>query len=190
MSDVTGSNESGQGKPAFTEAPAPAEIELTIGEHKHKLRYEQAFALACRLVESGRLDDASKLFDRLEEFTDRGPRAFIMHAFCESAAKHFDVSKDRLDAAFDAEKAQLAAEINDAFVYYHVAGREEGIRMIAELVDKHDTLPTLCLLLGNMLRSRGDAALAKRCWSLAIHRDRPGGAVGAVAMHYLRHVDD
>lgn len=166
-------------------SPVAAQIELTVKGQKHKLSYEKAFSLACGLLESDRVEDASKLFSRLEEFTDRGPRAFIMHAFCESAAKHFDASKDRLDAAF-AGNAHLAEAINDAFVLYHVASRQEGMQLIGELVDKHENLPSLCLLLGNLLQST-NRELAKRCWSLAVHRDRPGGAVAAVAMHHLRH---
>jgi hypothetical protein len=60
---------------------APVEIELTVNGQQHRLSYEKAFSLACNLLESDRIDDASKLFRRLEEFTDRGPRAFMMHAF-------------------------------------------------------------------------------------------------------------
>ncbi|HEX6963396.1 MAG TPA: hypothetical protein VF175_16125, partial [Lacipirellula sp.] len=166
--------------------PSAASIELTVNGQSRRLSYEQAFALACGLLENGRVDDASKVFSRLEEFADRGPRAFVMHAFCESAGKHFDASKVLLDAAFEGEDARLAGAINDAFVYYHVAGRQEGMRLLGELIDKHDHLPTLCLLLGNLVSAAGNATLARRCWSLAVHRDRKGGAVAAVAMRHLR----
>lgn len=189
MSQVESNKLSHEGPNPSTE-PAPAQIELTIGDQKQKLSYRAAFALACGLLQNDRVDDASKVFGKLEEFTDRGPRAFIMHAFCESAAKRYDASKERLDAAFSGENAQIAAEINDAFVIYHISSRKEGMSMIAELVHKHENLPTLCVLLGNVLQSRGDLSLAKRCWSMAVHRDRPHGAVGGVAMHYLRHADE
>ena len=190
MSQETPTNDSSGAAPSPDAAPAPASIELTVGGQKRAVTYEQAFALACGLLENDRIEDASRIFRRLEEFTDRGPRAFIMHAFCESAAKHFDASKEQLDAAFEGQDPKLAATINDAFVYYHVAGRQDGMRMLGEIIDTHEELPTLCLLLGNMLEASGNAALAKRCWSLAVHRDREGGAVAAVAMHRLRHAGE
>lgn len=190
MSEEIPTDESDAVEAAVGGAPAAASIELTVNGQARTLSYEQAFALACGLLENGRVDDASKVFSRLEEFADRGPRAFVMHAFCESAGKHFDASKDLLDAAFEGEDARLAGAINDAFVYYHVAGRQEGMRMIGELIDKHDHLPTLCLLLGNLVNAAGNAALAKRCWSLAVHRDRKGGAVAAVAMRHLRQAEE
>ena len=124
MSDAVESNDPTTGSSPVI--PAAVEIELTVNGQKHNLSYEKAFSLACSLLENDRVEDASKLFSRLEEFADRGPRAFIMHAFCESAAKHFDTSKDRLDAAF-AGDLQLAEAINDAFVLYHVASRQEGM---------------------------------------------------------------
>lgn len=169
-----------------TVSPAPAEIELTINGHVHRLAYEQAFVLGFTLLEKGSAEDASKVFSRLEAFTDRGPRAFIMHAFCECAARNYEGSKASLDAVFDGEQGEIAAALQDAFVSCHVGIRKEGLATIASLIDEHRNLPSLCLLLGNLLKSGNNHELAQRCWSLAVQRDRPNGAVAAAAMRHMR----
>jgi hypothetical protein len=166
---------------------APATIELRIGGEIRQVAYEQAFVAACSLLDHGQVGAASAVFKRLEAFRDRGPRAFIMHAFCESAAKHYDASKAVLDEAFKDRPEDIANQLQDAFVSYHVGIKAEGRQALAELVDEQQHLPTLCLIMGNILQSSGDLALARRCWTLAIERDRPQGAVAATAEGKLRH---
>jgi hypothetical protein len=173
-----------------SEIPTPAEIEVKIGDETRRLRYEQAFALACTMIERGQAADAARLFERLEEFTDRGPRAFIMQAFCEAAALQFDASSRPLTAAFEGDDRVIAGALHNAFVSYHVGIRKDGVNAMIELVNKHPDLPTLSLLLGNMLESAGRLPMAQKCWSLAVHRDRQHGAVAAVAMQKLRHSTD
>jgi hypothetical protein len=170
--------------------PVPAEIELVIGGKTCRRTYEQAFTLGCALLEKGHVEDAAKLFERLEEFTDRGPRAFIMQAFCEAAALHFEESSKQLSDLFSAEHPEIAKTLQDAFVSYHVGIRQDALRGMTELVNAHADLPTLCLLLGNMLHAAGRVPLARKCWSLAIHRDRPNGAVAVAAMLRLRKSTD
>jgi hypothetical protein len=175
--------------PLASQAPAPATIELRIGGEVRQVAYEQAFVAACNLLDHGQHGAASAIFKRLEAFADRGPRAFIMHAFCESAAKHYDVSKAVLDEAFKDGPDGIAARLQDAFVSYHVGIKSEGRSAIAELVDEHRQLPSLCLLLGSILETSGDLSLARRCWTLAVERDRPQGAVAAAAARKLQATD-
>jgi hypothetical protein len=166
--------------------PSPAEIHVVLGGKKHRVAYEQAFVLGCSLVEKGQASQAAKLFERLEEFKDRGPRAFIMQAFCEAAALHFEECTKPLAQAFDGEKQEVASALHTAFVSYHVGIRQDALNAMVELVNKHRDLPTLCLLLGNMLATAKKIPMAKECWSLAVQRDRPGGAVAQVATQHLR----
>jgi hypothetical protein len=172
------------------EPPPAAEIDIRIGDKAYRVRYEKAFALGCRLLRQGQAEEASKLFKKLEEFTDRGPRAFIMQAFCEAAALHFDECSKPLAAVFDGESKQIATALHNAFVSYHVGIREDGLKSMADLVNKHKDLPTLCLLLGDMLEAAGRLPMAQKCWSLAVHRDWQGGAVKFEAMRRLRKVSD
>jgi hypothetical protein len=148
--------------------PAPATIELRIGGELRQVAYEQAFVAACSLL-------------------DHGPRAFIMHAFCESAAKNYDACQAALDQAFKDRPEGIVSQLQDAFVSYHVGIKAEGRQALAELVDQQQHLPTLCLIMGNMLKASGDLTLARRCWTFAIERDRPQGAVAAAAESKLRH---
>jgi hypothetical protein len=173
--------------PLAVEMPAPATIELRIGGELRQVAYEQAFVAACSLLDHGQHEAASAIFKRLEAFTDRGPRAFIMHAFCESAAKNYDACQAALDEAFKDRPEGIVSQLQDAFVSYHVGIKAEGRQALAELVDQQQHLPTLCLIMGNMLKASGDLTLARRCWTFAIERDRPQGAVAAAAESKLRH---
>jgi tetratricopeptide (TPR) repeat protein len=171
--------------PPVAETVAPAEIELTINGQPHWLSYEHAFALGCTLLDKGQSEQASKVFERLETFTDRGPRAFIMQAFCEAAAGHYDRCSAALCQAFPEDVLEVAETLHSVFVFYHVASRKEAIRELIELVNKHHELPTLCLLLGDMLAAADNAPLARKCWKQAVRRDRAEGAVAAVAKKRL-----
>ncbi len=168
--------------------PTPRQIGVSIGGRTQELTYEQAFSLGCSLLEKGDVTYAAKLFERLEEFPDRGPRAFIMQAFCEAAARHFDKCSQSLAEAFQGEERVIAAALHDAFLSYHVGVRQDAMKAMSELVNTYREYPTLCLLLGNMLEAAGNEAMARKCWSLAVHRDRPGGAVSGVAMRQLKKV--
>ena len=167
------------------EPPAAVEIAVQIGDKAYRLPYEKVFALGCRLLRQGQSEDAAKLFKKLEEFTDRGPRAFIMQAFCEAAALHFDECTKPLLAVFEGEDAKIAMALHNAFVSYHVGIRDDALKAMVELVNEHKELPTLCLLLGDMLETMGRLPMAQKCWSLAVHRDWEGGAVRFEAMRRL-----
>jgi hypothetical protein len=107
-------------------------------------------------------------------------------AFCEAALLHFDECRKPLAQVFDEDRLEVDAALHAAFVSYHVGIRQDALKTMAELVDKRRDLPTVCLLLGNMLGSAGQMEMAKKCWSLAVQRDRPGGAVAQISAHYLR----
>lgn len=166
--------------------PTPAEITVGIGDQSYRLTYEKAFAFGCSLLEQGRLADAAALFERLEEFADRGPRAFIMQAFCEAAALHFDDCSKPLNTAFEGANQETANSLHNAFVSYHVGIREDAIKSMIELVNEHRDLPTLCLLLGDMLAAASQIPMARNCWSMAVKRDRQNGAVAGVARSRLQ----
>ncbi|MGD9634723.1 MAG: hypothetical protein AB7G28_07020 [Pirellulales bacterium] len=154
------------------------------GERK-RLTYEQAFQLGCVMLNAGNRLDAAKLFACMEEFTDRGPRAFIMQAFCEASAMRFDNCGAALEEAFSGEK-EIATKLQNAFVSYHVGIRKEGVNALIEMVNEHDDLPTICLLLGDMLEQMDQEKMSRKCWSLAVERDREGGAVATVATLRLK----
>lgn len=170
--------------------PTSRLITVTINGQPREVTYEQAFSLGCKLLENGDVGPAAKLFERLEEFSDRGPRAFIMQAFCEAAARHFDKCSESLSEVFQGDEREIATALHDVFLSYHVGVRQEALKGMSQLVNKYREYPTLCLLLGNMLQAAGNEAMAQKCWSLAVHRDRPGGSVSNVAMRQLKKASE
>lgn len=85
---------------------------------------------------------------------------------------------------------KFAAASHTAFVVYHVGIRQDALRAMFDLVNKHRDLPTLCLLLGNLLAATKQRSTAKKCWSLAIQRDRPRGAMAAVVNAAFTTIDE
>lgn len=166
------------------------QIDIRIGRKVHRLAYVQAFALACSMLKQGHVEDAAILFERLAAFKDQGPRAFIMQAFCLAAGLHFDQCSKPLAEVFNGDRQPIAADLHNAFVSYHVGIRQDALTTMIELVNKYRDLPTLCLLLGNMFETGGESAMARKCWSLAIYRDHPGGSIAAVAASHLNRVTD
>ena len=152
--------------------PQPVTIPIRWGGKDRNVSYEQAFVLACTLLERHQVEAAARLFERLEPYTDRGPRASIMHAFCEAAALHFDSCSKPLVSAFNGNNNSIAGDLHNAFISYHVGIRQDALQSMAELVNKYRDLPTLCLLLGNMFRAGGETAMARKCWSRAPNRER------------------
>jgi hypothetical protein len=166
--------------------PAPAKVNVNVGGKVQTMSYEQAFVLAFALIDQKQYEHAARLFERLQQFTDRGPRAYIMQAFCEAAASHFDSCSKPLAATFNGDNQSLAAELHNAFISYHVGIRQEAISTLTDLVNRHRELPTVCLLLGDMFRALGKPDMARKCWSLAVKRDLPNGAVALVAARHMR----
>jgi hypothetical protein len=163
-----------------------AVIEFRVGEKDYRLVYEQAFVFAYNLLEQGHVETAARLFERLENYEDRGPQPFVMQAFCEAAALHFDECSKPLVKIFEGENKSLAADLHNVFVSYHVGIREDAIKAMVDLVNTRRELPILCLLLGDMFRTSGQFEMARKCWRLAIHRDVRNGAIAAVAARHLQ----
>jgi hypothetical protein len=166
--------------------PAPAKLDIRFGGKVHAVSYEQAFALAFTLIDHKHFDEAARIFIRLQAITDRGPSALIMQAYCEAAALHFDSCSKPLTAAFHGENRSLAADLHSAFISYHVGIRQDAITALTEIANQHRELPTVCLVLGDMLHATGETNLAGKCWSLAVKRDWPNGSVAIVATRRMQ----
>ena len=109
-----------------------------------------------------------------------------MQAYCEAAALRFDSCSKFLAAAFAGDNRSLAADLHSAFILYHIGIRQDAITALSEIVKQHRELPTVCLLLGDMLHATGDTNLAGKCWSLAVKRDWPNGSEAIVATRRMQ----
>jgi hypothetical protein len=163
-------------------APDPATIKVGIRGKTFSLSYEKAFQLGTFLLNKKRPEAAAKMFERLMQFTDRGPRAAIMRAYCEAAARRCEGCSAALSVAFPSRQRRIAEALHNAFVSYHIGMRDEAVEAIADLCKARHDLPSVCLLLGDMFAARQDWKRAKRCWSLSVERDAPNGAVALVTL--------
>ncbi len=163
----------------------PATFDVQFGGTVRAVTYEQAFVLAFALIDQKEFENTAQLFERLQKFTDHGLRAFIMQAFCEAAALHFDRCSKPLATTFDGNNQSLVTDLRNVFISYHAGIPQDAIYRLTELVNRNRELPTICLILGDMFRTMGKDDLAQKCWSLAVKRDWPNGAVALVAAQHL-----
>lgn len=156
-----------------------------LGDQKRHLTFPQAFAFGYSLCRAKKFEAAAAVFERLAKVTERGPRSHIMHALCKAGLADFKGAKLVLDHAFAGEERLLADAIQEVIVESRIGIKDMALRELITLVNNHHDLPTLCLWLGDLLETSGDLAKARRCWKLAVKRDRPDGAVALVARQQL-----
>lgn len=169
-----------------SKSPARATFHFRIGGKLFDMSYQQAFAYGHRLVLRSQFDVAAKIFEKLTEVTDRGPRAGIMLAICLAGLGDYKSSHAVLERAFLDEESVLAAELQDIMVMARMGFKRDALKDLVALVNSHKELPTLCLWLGDMLEAKQQLDQAIQCWKLAVKRDRPGGAVALSADKQLR----
>lgn len=168
--------------------PTPT-FTLVIGNQSRNYTYQQAFAIGHSLVKANKFDVAAAVFEKLATVTDRGPRAHILLSICRAGLSDYKQSRDVLDRVFQGELAMLAPALHEVIVEARMGFKNEALRDLLELVNKHKELPTLCLWLGDLFEKNGQPAKAVQCWQLAIKRDRPGGAVALAAYQQLKRVE-
>ena len=117
-----------------------------------------------------------------------GPRAQIMLARCEAAKSSFAGCREALATVFHGERQTVADELKGAFVFCSLGMRADALRTILELASCYPEYPTNCLLLGDIFRADGNAAKAKKCWQLAVKRDRLRGALAMAAKRQLERL--
>jgi lipopolysaccharide biosynthesis regulator YciM len=136
-------------------------------------------------VQSGHFREAKSIFERLAPVADRGPRARIMLARCQSAMGEYDACSKTLDSAFGREES-IASDLHSALVFLTLGFRDDAIKALLELAKRNTSLPTVCLVLGDAFAKQGDVKRAKACWQMAISRDRLKGGVTIAAGRRLK----
>lgn len=159
---------------------------ITVNDKRLKLDFAHAFALADALLEGDQLHAAKSIFAVLAKVKGRGPRAKLMLAQCEAALRHFQACSEILDTTFADEDKPIAQELQNAFVFHKLGFRDDAIRSLHKLASKYDSLPTLCLILGDMFKEQHKYEKAKACWKLAMKRDLLKGGVAIAAERRLK----
>jgi hypothetical protein len=157
-----------------------------IGGKALKLDYPHAFALGDQLLHSGHLSSAKTIFEILGTVSNRGPRAKIMLAFCHARLNEFAACSATLAAAFEDDKESISENLHSALVFQKLGFRSDAIDTLGGLATRFAGLPTICLLLGDLLSLQGDSDKASECWKMAIKRDRLRGGVALAANRRLR----
>jgi hypothetical protein len=129
--------------------------------------------------------EACRVFRLLSEATDRGPRAWILLAFCKAQLQDYTACSQTLNQAFEGATTNLESRLHSAFVYWACGLRMDARQELEALIEENPQLPTLSLLLGDLLALSGNQKAPPRFWRLAAQNDREDGAVGMIARREL-----
>ncbi|MGD9647982.1 MAG: tetratricopeptide repeat protein [Pirellulales bacterium] len=168
-----------------TRSGAEQLYKFKLGRKSFALTFEQAFTYGHTLLEGGHARQAAGLFQLLAKVGNRGPRAAIMLARCQADLNDFAACHELLEQAFAGEQEAVAKEFQTAFVYYKLGMKDDAAREMSRIVKEYANLPTACLVLGDWFAAAGNVDKARKCWKLAVARDRRGGSVGRTARKQL-----
>ena len=164
----------------------PATYTFEVNGRKLTLDFPHAFALGDVLLAGNHLAAAKSVFESLAKVADRGPRARIMLARCQAGLNNFTACSATLEAAFDGEKEPIAEDLHSALVFLKLGFRDDAIRALGKIAMRFKSLPTICLLLGDLFVKQGDNEKAIACWKMAFKRDRLRGGVALAAGRRLK----
>ena len=170
----------------FKREPAAVRFEVRHGGRSVRCTYQQVFASGYDFWVAKKYFEAAKVFESLSIITDRGPRAHIMLSHCKAMLGDYGGCSQILSRVLpqnDFDK--LATELHNAFVMWKCAFYLDAKLELENVVANQIELPTPCLLLADLLAEAGNNDKSNRLLKLAIQRDRPDGAVAAIARNKL-----
>lgn len=161
--------------------PKPVTYRVTRNGRDETLSYQAMFHAGYRLVLNRNYAEAARVFELLSQMSDRGPRAHILLALCQAQLKDYTACSQTLNRAFDGESSNLESNLHGVFVFW-ACGLLSDVRSELEaMIQQYPNLPTLSLLLADLLAQSGNQKAPPRFWRLAINNDRQDGAVGLIA---------
>lgn len=166
--------------------PQPLSYRVNSGGRQLTMSYQEMFRAGYRLLLGANYPEAIRVFSLLSNVNDRGPRAQILLAFCQSQLREYTACSQTLNQAFEADSSNLESRLHAAFVYWACGLRMDARDELEQLIQEHPDLPTLSLLLGDLLAQSGNRKAPPRFWRLAAQNDRPDGAVGLIARRELK----
>jgi hypothetical protein len=167
--------------------PSPAKVTIRRKGRTDEMTYQQAFVLGHALLTNREYAPAAVVFQKLIQFSDRGPRAHIMLAIGKAGLSQYAAAFAMLKGA-PSLSASVAAAVYDVIVQSRMGFKNDALHDLANIVNEHKELPTLCLWLGDLLEANHHLDKAVQCWRLALKRDRAGGAVALAANRQLRRL--
>jgi hypothetical protein len=156
-------------------------VRLQTGPRVYDLTLVRAFALAHSLLKSKEFKSAIKVLEAIALTGKYDARTRIMLACCKANIHDYEACNNLLKQVFPEDTTAAIDRLQAAFVFDTVGMRWDAARELVELVNERPDLPSLCLLLGDLLASLGNSRKAAKCWQLAMKRDKNGGLVANAA---------
>jgi hypothetical protein len=165
--------------------PQPMSYRVTRNGEQQTLSYQQMFHAGYHLLLGRNYAEASRVFDLLSKVTDRGPRAGLMLAFCQAQQHDYIACSRTLNSAFEGDDSEIESKLHGVFVYWACGLLLDARHEWENLIEEYPDLPSLSLLLADLLAQSGNQKQPPRLWRLAIRNDRPDGAIGQIAAREL-----
>lgn len=172
-------------KNAQDTTPQPVNYRVNSGGRQVMMSYQEMFRAGYRLLLAGNYAEASRVFSLLSSVNDRGPRAGILLAFCQAQLRDYTACSQTLNQAFEGDATSLESKLHAAFVYWACGLCLDARIEMESVIRENPELPTLSLLLGDLLAKSGNLKEPPRLWRLAVQNDRTDGSVGLIARHEL-----
>ncbi len=166
----------------------PADVTLVVERDGQlvQLSYQKLFAIGHKLWVSDEFEAASKVFEKLCEVSDRGPRAHILLAHCQAMCGDYAKCCRTLSLGLPATHfGRAGSDLHVAFVMWKCGLFQDVKAGLKTVIADHPELPTPCLLLADLLTHFGSKEEPVRLLKAAIQRDRPDGAIALIAQEEL-----
>jgi len=162
--------------------PAPASFKIILNKRRETLSYAKLFGIEHRLWMKRKFKTALQVFEQLATVSDRGPRAQIFIAHCQVMLNNYAACSATLHRALPSEKyGDTGTQLHDAFVLWRVGLFLDAKKMLVTLASSRPDLPSISLVVADLLRKTHAIKPLKELLQQAIDNDRPNGAVAAVA---------
>jgi len=156
-------------------------MRLQAGPNTHHLSLKRAYALAHSLLKSKEYAAAIKILEAISLSGNYASRMALMLARCKAGMKDYQACNTLLHEVFPENGTANIDRLQAAFVFDGVGMRWDAARELVQVVNERPDLPSLCLILGDLLASLGNTRKAAKCWQLAMKRDTNGGLVANAA---------
>ncbi|MFO0977984.1 MAG: hypothetical protein U0996_16380 [Planctomycetaceae bacterium] len=168
--------------------PKAAMYTVRRGDRCEQWTYETLFDYGHRLLMKGKYDSGAAVFAELASAKDYEPKASVFLAWCHAMRDDYAGSSATLSRALPRDMyGDVASRLHDLFVLWRVGLFLDVKKELTQLAAGHPELPSLCLLLGDLLKTCGADRLSRRFYRKAIELDRPDGAISRSADSLLKH---
>lgn len=166
--------------------PCPKTYRVLRNGRELTFSYQQLFDAGYRYLLAEDYSESSRIFELLTHVSDRGPRAHILLAFCQAQLRAYTACSQTLNKAFDSDRTGLETKLHGAFVFWACGLLIDARIELEAVIQENPQLPTLSLLLADLLARAGNQKQPPRLWRSAVQNDRRDGAVGLIARRELK----